>query len=55
MVNITQGAELALVLLRFIWLRLGASGRLLWRGNEPSGFVKAREFLDTPSDFQLVK
>jgi hypothetical protein len=30
----------------FIWLRIGFSGGLCEHGDEPSGFIKGREFLD---------
>jgi hypothetical protein len=31
---------------RLFWLRKGTCGRLLKSGNEPSGFIKCREFID---------
>jgi hypothetical protein len=38
----------------FIWISIGTSGRSKL-GNEPSASMKIKEFLDYPSDYQLLK
>jgi len=37
--------------IRFIWFRIGTSGRPCEHGNEPSGSIKRGEFVDWLSDY----
>ena len=38
-----------------IWLRKGTGGGAFKDGNEPSGSIKCREFLDYPRTGQLLR
>ena len=40
---------------RCLWFRISSSVRFCERGNETSGVIQRREFLDQLSDFQLLE